>query len=74
VSGHNANSLGICLLGREEFTKDQYASLEQVLKSLLIKYPGAEILGHRDLDDKKTCPNFDVRGWWEGVTGNAKAQ
>ena len=23
-----------------------------------------EILGHRDLNRKKTCPNFDVIGWW----------
>ena len=28
---------------------------------LVIKYPDAQILGHRDLDDKKFCPSFDVR-------------
>ena len=72
VAGHNMNSLGICMLGKEEFTKAQYTALEQILRSLLVKYPGAEILGHRDLDPKKTCPNFDVRGWWEGVTGKAQ--
>ena len=25
------------------------------------KYPDARIVGHRDLDDKKFCPSFDVR-------------
>ena len=71
VAGHNANSLGICLLGKDEFTDAQYASLKELVKSLFIKYPGAALKGHRDLDSKKTCPNFSVQGWWEGVNGRA---
>ena len=64
VAGHNTGSLGICLLGKEYFTPQQYDSLEVILHNLLMEYPGAEVLGHHDLNPHKPCPNFDVKSWW----------
>lgn len=72
VEGHNANSIGICLIGgvdargnaAETFNERQYAALELALSGLRAKYPKARILGHRDFPGvKKACPSFDVRAW-----------
>jgi N-acetylmuramoyl-L-alanine amidase len=60
VKGHNHESLGVCLIGRDQYTNNQLESLRQLLRDWKSKYPSAEILGHRDLDSGKTCPNFDV--------------
>ena len=72
--GYNMNSLGICLVGgskknstlaERNFTGAQYISLRKILTDLLLKFPDAELLGHRDLPGvTKACPSFDVRTWW----------
>lgn len=65
VKGRNTESLGVCLIGIDEFTPAQFTSLEQVLRTWQAEYPHATILGHRDMGNTdKTCPNFDVRTWW----------
>jgi N-acetylmuramoyl-L-alanine amidase len=71
VKGYNHCSIGICLVGgaKEEnwkleddnFTGEQFESLKKELTRLILKYPDARIVGHRDLDNKKFCPSFDVR-------------
>ena len=64
VKGINNVSLGVCLIGRNIFTNNQFLSLEKVLKTWKETYIDAEILGHRDsTKTKKTCPNFDVKKW-----------
>ena len=64
VKGKNDISLGVCLIGRDNFTKKQYTSLEKVLKKWKRLYPEASIVGHRDTGKiSKTCPNFDVIKW-----------
>ena len=64
VKGKNDISLGVCLIGRDNFTKNQFKSLKRVLKKWKKLYPNAKIVGHRDTGKtKKTCPNFDVIGW-----------
>lgn len=64
VKGKNNISLGVCLIGRDTFTKEQFISLEIVLKSWKILYPNATILGHCETGNtSKTCPNFDVQLW-----------
>lgn len=72
VSGYNANSVGICLVGgvdskgRSEanYTKEQYNALAKLLRELKVKYPNAIIQGHRDFPKvAKDCPCFDVRKW-----------
>ncbi len=64
VYGHNEISLGVCLIGRQNFTEQQFATLERVLRDWLVTYPAATICGHRDFAyTEKTCPNFDVAEW-----------
>lgn len=64
VKGKNKISLGVCLIGRDSFTKKQFISLERVLKKWKNIYPSAKIVGHKDTGNtKKTCPNFNVQTW-----------
>ena len=62
--GINDESLGICLIGKNEFNTKQFLSLKDLLIEWKIKYPKAMILGHRDaIETNKTCPNFNVLEW-----------
>lgn len=64
--GDNHDSIGICLIGRHSFTRDQYISLYTLLDSLcrLFSVPYENIMGHYETDSGlsqgKTCPNFNV--------------
>lgn len=62
-AGHNTGTLGICLCGRREFTEEQFSALEKLCFELCRKYgiEKSDIVGHHELDPKKTCPNFDVQ-------------
>ena len=72
VKGHNHDSIGICLIGgvnaenvaENNFTDEQFTTLNQLLTGLSNKYPDAAIVGHTDLDPKKACPSFNVEKWW----------
>ena len=73
VKGYNHTSFNLCVIGgakeedwkqpEDNFTGEQWESLKKELTRLVIKYPDAKIVGHRDLDDKKFCPSFDVRNY-----------
>lgn len=64
VKGKNNISLGVCLIGKDNFTKKQFSSLERILRKWKSVYPGAKIVGHCDTGKtNKTCPNFDVKTW-----------
>lgn len=64
--GFNKRSVGICLVGDGgDFTPAQWRALEVLVAWLQREWPGAEVLGHRDLPGvDKACPTFDVRPWW----------
>lgn len=73
AKGFNSMSVGICLVGgiddegnpENNYTDEQWKSLEEIVNQMLLPYPDAEVLGHCDLPDvKKACPCFDVREWW----------
>lgn len=69
--GHNADSVGICMVGGKShagnptnnFTEEQFESLEVLLGDLKAVYPIKEIIGHYDVNPQKSCPCFDVRKW-----------
>ena len=62
--GFNKISLGVCLIGKKNFTKRQFVSLEKILRIWKKKYPNTKIIGHYIISDtNKTCPNFDVTKW-----------
>ena len=64
VKGKNDISLGVCLIGRDNFTNKQFISLEKILKKWKLLYPQAKIIGHCDTGEtNKTCPNFDAVSW-----------
>lgn len=77
VSGHNDESIGICLIGGvdknsksvDNFTNEQKESLKQLLDYLRFKYEDkVEVLGHRDFANvKKDCPCFNVKNWYQEV-------
>lgn len=57
VAGHNARSIGICLIGgvddkgeaQANYTPIQYQALAATLRMLRMRYRDARICGHRDL-------------------------
>jgi N-acetyl-anhydromuramyl-L-alanine amidase AmpD len=64
VYGHNEESLGVCLIGQNDFTPEQMTALDGLLRDWIARYPQARICGHRDFPNtQKTCPNFDVATW-----------
>ena len=65
VKGKNEISLGVCLIGKDQFTKRQFASLKKILTKWKTIYQNAQVVGHKDTGNtKKSCPNFDVATWW----------
>jgi N-acetylmuramoyl-L-alanine amidase len=80
VSGHNSDSLHICLIGgldedykpSGDYTVEQWDALEDLVKALLDESVSdygltPYIEGHRDTDPMKACPCFSVAEWWAGV-------
>jgi len=68
VKNKNSISVGVCLVGRTEFDPRQFDGLRDLVQLLLRLYPEAKIVGHHDLDDSKTCPNFNVAEWFNLAT------
>lgn len=58
--GHNKNSIGTCLIGRNVFTKEQFNSLQKLHKSLEKIFGKLPAEPHNKYTDLKTCPNFNV--------------
>lgn len=75
VKGHNHDSVGICLVGgvdednnpENNFTDEQFSTLERLLNGLLAAYPDAEVKPHNYFNPHKACPSFDVEDWWTKV-------
>lgn len=68
--GHNQNSIGICMIGIDQFTRAQWLSVSELVHVLMKAYPAAEVLGHRDLPEvKKTCPGFNAITWFYSGMG-----
>jgi N-acetylmuramoyl-L-alanine amidase len=79
VSGSNARSLGVCMVGTSRFNRLQWQALATLVAALRQRYPNARVVGHRDLSPDangdgvvqpqewlKTCPGFDVTRWLQG--------
>ena len=80
VQGHNKDSVGLCLVGRERnYTDAQWESLAHAVNQLSKYFKGAKVVGHSDLDrlKKPHCPGFDVPAWWaayqSGIMDQARA-
>ena len=62
--GHNGDSIGICLHGRNKFTESQFKMLAMLIKYYTKEFSIKEVEGHYHYDSNKTCPNFDVN-WFK---------
>ena len=75
TEGYNSSSIGIAYVGgmdkemknpKDTRTQAQKDSLSKLLKELVIKFPNAEIYGHRDFA-KKACPSFDAKNEYKNI-------
>lgn len=60
AKGYN-HYTGICLIGIDSFTPQQFNSLEVLIGNFDV--PLDRVLGHYEVSDTKTCPNFDVEAF-----------
>ncbi len=76
--GENIASIGICYEGGvtraepnkgfDSRTDAQTKAMIRVIDDLLIRYPNAKVIGHRDMPGAATqCPGFDASAWWAKV-------
>lgn len=69
--GHNAHSIGICLVGRDAYSRAQWDSLRKFIQTTQRHrsangWPELRVIGHRDVSANRTCPGFDVQSWLDG--------
>lgn len=73
--GQNSHSIGICYIGgcasdnktpKDTRTDAQKEALIILIETLLAKYPGAEVYGHRDFSTK-ACPSFDAKAEYKDL-------
>jgi len=73
----NSGKIGVCWAGGidratgqnkgvDNRTPEQTTALIGKILELLARYPGARVVGHRDLS-RTQCPGFDVQAWWQGA-------
>lgn len=64
AKGHNTRSVGICLVGLDRFSAEQWYSVKLLVKALVIEIPSiVHVRGHREISPLKTCPGFSVSDW-----------
>lgn len=67
AQGYNQKSVGVCMAGTDRFTLAQWETLSANVRLLMERYPGARVIGHRDLPKvAKSCPGFNVADWMAG--------
>lgn len=64
VQGYNQDSIGICLIGEDYFYPEQLDTLRKTIDTISDHFPDAKVVGHRDLDSKRSCPNFNATLWY----------
>jgi len=60
--GYNESSVGICLIGKNKFSANQFATLTILLDDLLPRFGLTidNVKGHYEVSANRTCPNFDM--------------
>jgi hypothetical protein len=76
VVGHNAGSIGICLIGGggsskrdrflENFTREQDTAARRLIQQIKAATPITKISGHNEYA-ARACPGFFVPEWLQGV-------
>ena len=76
--GENDISIGICLEGgvtrarpNEGFDSRTHAQIKaqiKLIRELLLRFPNAKVIGHRDMPFAATqCPGYNAADWWQTV-------
>ena len=65
VQGANKTSVGICLIGKKDFTPEQFKALKDLIITLQDRYSSiSSVKNHYEFPSAiaqgKTCPNFNV--------------
>jgi len=76
TSGHNANSIGICLLGgkgswptdrfSDHYTPEQAKALYTLIEELRADHPTIVTVNGHNQYSSKGCPGFNVPEWYMG--------
>lgn len=75
--GYNSSSIGICLVGGRgpdgkpefNFTGAQMLKLRSLVSLYRDRFPGIEVIGHRDVS-AKPCPAFNVKSYFSVLETN----
>lgn len=72
--GANQDGIGICLMGTDKFTVNQWSALTNLVKALQNQYENKLLVrGHYQFDSAKkqgkTCPNFNAEDWYNKGMG-----
>ena len=57
--GHNKNSIGICMSGKDEFSKEQFTTCAKICINLMHAFPNLTMFLHKELAATE-CPNFTI--------------
>ena len=65
TKGENHDSIGICLLGRDNFNVFQLAALANITSMFCFIFDLTmdDVYPHNHFNKNKTCPRFNVEGW-----------
>lgn len=72
---HNHNSIGICMIGIDQFSDEQWVSLKKLCLSIMNHYGLSldQVMCHYEFDTAikqgKTCPNFKVETLHQLIQG-----
>jgi hypothetical protein len=60
--GINSKSVGICLIGTNDFSEKQLICAKNMINKLLKQWGlgHKDVIGHYEVDSRKTCPNIDM--------------
>jgi hypothetical protein len=72
--GHNTSSVGICLVGRDEFSDAQLSALHRLVTYLCgsLGVSTLKVIGHYECEPAKSCPNLPmgmIRDWLSDPAG-----
>ncbi len=61
--GMNSKSVGICLIGKKQFSRRQLLTTRVRILEFIKKWnlTIADVRGHYEVDSGKTCPNIDMK-------------
>ncbi len=77
AKGYNDKSVSVCLIGGvndklkpdNNYTPEQWTSLDCSIKFIKKIYQDAEVIGHNEVSDK-ACPSFNVRNYMSEKVSN----